>query len=314
MFRSPQAKHREDVVGAEGTFILGDWGTSALRLWLVDADGFVLDRLQTTDGAGTLQGDAAGAVFSRVTQPWRAKHSPRIAILCGMVGRRGGWVEAPYLTPDRWSELPQHVAHLRLPDMDVRVVPGLRTRAADDVMRGEETQILGLTRHQPDFDGAICLPGTHTKWCQLAGGQIASFRTEMTGELFALLSRSSVLRDAVGPGFDDAAFDIATAEALNDPRAMGRLFGIRADWLLRDTDPAAGLSRLSGLLIGAEVARAIPDINGQNVALIGTGELTDKYARVLRFAGYDVQIQSGEEMAIAGLTSIANQMFELTDG
>ena len=101
------------------------------------------------------------------------------------------------------------------------VLPGLSQARPADVMRGEETQIAGLLAADPGFDGVACLPGTHTKWARVSAGEVVSFRTCMTGELFALLSERSVLRHAVGgEGFEEAAFAEALSDAIARPEAL----------------------------------------------------------------------------------------------
>lgn len=294
--------------------ILGDWGTTNLRLWLVAADGTILDTVASKDGASVTAGAAAGDIFDKLTDHWRETNPPRRAILCGMVGRKGGWIEAPYLSTDNWGALSRNLVRAAHDDMDVFVVPGLRTVRSDDVMRGEETQILGLVSDTPDFTGTICMPGTHSKWCDLSDGQITGFRTELTGEMFALLSERSVLRDAIGAGHCEDAFDGGVQEGLNEPDAMQRLFSVRANWLLKNTPLDVGSSRLSGLLIGAEIARARRNRDLGTVAIIGSNSLGALYARALDQAGIVSNTLSGDRLVIHGLQRIAQDAREMING
>ncbi len=133
-----------------------------------------------------------------------------------------------------------------------------------DVMRGEETQVAGVLALHPGFDGVICHPGTHSKWVQVSAGEVVSFQTYMTGEIFALLSTQSVLRHSLAEGWDDAAFDAGVADALQSPEKFAaRLFSLRAEFLLHGLTPAKARARLSGLLIGIELAGAKPYWLGQ---------------------------------------------------
>ncbi|MGR3544068.1 MAG: 2-dehydro-3-deoxygalactonokinase, partial [Paracoccus sp. (in: a-proteobacteria)] len=172
-----------------------------------------------------------------------------------------------------------------------------------DVMRGEETQIAGLSLRDPDFDGAVCLPGTHTKWVTIAGGRVACFRSCMTGEIFDLLAHRSILRHMLGAGGDDmAAFDAACQAALTDPAAAyGALFGLRAGALLNDLAPATAASRLSGLLIGWELAATRDLWAGRTVALIGSRVLSPLYARALATRGIAATVHDAEYLTLAGL-------------
>ena len=171
------------------------------------------------------------------------------------------------------------------PRLDVTILPGLAQDKPADVMRGEETQIAGYLAGDPGFDGIICLPGTHTKWVHVSAGEVVSFRTFMTGELFALLSTASVLRHSVGEGWDDDAFAEAVNDAMGKPEAIAaRLFALRAETLLADLGEGTATARLSGLLIGAELAAARAYWLGQRIVLVGEGRQVSHYARALALA------------------------------
>lgn len=156
---------------------------------------------------------------------------------------------------------------------------------------------------QDGFDGIACLPGTHTKWAHLSAGEIVSFQTFMTGELFALLSRQSVLRHSVAAdGWDDVAFADAVDAAISRPQAIAaRLFGLRAEALLDGLDGASARARLSGLLIGIELAAAKPYWLGQQVAVIGAAASADASQTALTAQGVPVLRLDPTEMTLAGL-------------
>ena len=144
-------------------------------------------------------------------------------------------------------------------------------------MRGEETQIAGALRLMPGYDGVLCLPGTHSKWVHVSAGEVVSFQTFMTGEMFALLSEASVLRHGMQGGRlgRSGLSTRAVSDALSRPERLGaRLFSLRAEGLIAGLSPAAARSRLSGLLIGTELAAAKPYWLGQRVTLIGAEKLS----------------------------------------
>ena len=173
-------------------------------------------------------------------------------------------------------------------------------------MRGEETQIAGYLRSDPDFDGVICLPGTHSKWVHVSAGEIVSFRTFMTGELFDLLSRQSVLRHSVSQedGWHDAAFLSSVDDMMSNPqRLAARLFGLRAGALLEGTDPATVRARLSGLLLGMEIAGARDYWLGRYIMLIGAPTLTARYRTALQAQGAAVRETDGADIVLAGLSA-----------
>ncbi|MEM7317841.1 MAG: 2-dehydro-3-deoxygalactonokinase [Pseudomonadota bacterium] len=214
-------------------------------------------------------------------------------------------VEAPYQTvpANPMARRPVPVPGTN-PLLRVHVVPGLKQPKPAEVMRGEETQIAGFLSLNPRWDGVICLPGTHTKWAQISAGEVVSFRTAMTGEMFALLSEKSVLRHSVAEGWDDEAFHDAVDRAMSRPESlMTDLFGLRAQDLLHAQSSAVGRGRLSGLLIGAELAAVKPYWIGQQLAVIGASGLSGIYAKALDRQGVPVTIADGTKMTLAGLAA-----------
>lgn len=285
-------------------WIAVDWGTSHLRAWLMRRDGTVVQRRQSDAGMGTLERDGfEGALHALVGDAM-----PVPVLACGMVGSRQGWAEAPYLSvpcPPPGADLAVHV-----PGTDVRILPGVKQARPADVMRGEETQIAGYLARNPGFDGVICLPGTHTKWVHISAGEIVSFRTAMTGEMFALLSTQSVLRHSVGTGWDADSFATGVDTALSKPEALAAsLFSLRAEGLLDGLDPDAARARLSGLLIGAELASMRPYWLGQQVALIGAESLCRAYSDALGAQSVPCHMAGVEDMTLAGLSAAWKQIY-----
>jgi 2-dehydro-3-deoxygalactonokinase len=170
-------------------------------------------------------------------------------------------------------------------------------------MRGEETQIAGVLLQHPDFDGVICLPGTHTKWARIAAGTIVNFRTFMTGELFNLLSKSSVLRHSLDDASWDAGEFARSAQlAATEPQGFaGRLFAIRADTLVSGLTPATANARLSGTLIGAELAAARSYWLDHHVLIVGNGTQASLYHEGLRTLGKVSQTSDASSVTLAGL-------------
>lgn len=291
-------------------WIAVDWGTSNLRAWAVAADGSVLAEAGSDEGMGKLTREGFEPALLRLIGPWLGGAAPVIA--CGMVGSRQGWCEAPYRTVPCTPVDPAALveAPTRDPRLQVRIAPGLKQTAPADVMRGEETQIAGALRLKPGYDGVLCLPGTHSKWVHVSAGEVVSFQTFMTGEMFALLSEASVLRHGMhgAAGWDDAAFDLAVSDALARPeRIAARLFALRAEGLIAGLTPTAARARLSGLLIGTELAAAKPYWLGQRVTLIGAESLSAAYARALSALGVDAHRLSATDCTLAGLASLFPQ-------
>jgi 2-dehydro-3-deoxygalactonokinase len=292
-------------------WIAVDWGTSKLRAWAMDDAGGVLDRAASGAGMGGLARDAFEPALLALVGGWLGDRTTDL-IACGMVGARQGWVEAPYAPVPGPPLRPGGFARpeVRDPRLTVRVLPGLSQADPPDVMRGEETQIAGLLAREPGFDGVACLPGTHSKWAHVSAGEVVSFASFMTGELFHLLATASVLRHSVaGDGWSDADFVAAAEEAMARPeRLAGRLFGIRAAGLLDELAPERARARLSGLLIGAELAAAKPYWLGRDVVLIGVDALAVAYRAALAPLGVEARVLDATEMTLVGLTAAREEL------
>ncbi|WP_062014571.1 2-dehydro-3-deoxygalactonokinase [Aureimonas sp. AU4] len=277
---------------ASPAFALVDWGTTSFRAWAVDAAGQVLGERRAADGLV-----AAGPKgFGRVLEEHLAAlgvPAGTPALLCGMVGSRTGWVEASYLdAPVGLDDLAARATAIPHEPRPVFVLPGIaqRSDAEPDVMRGEETQLLGVVA-EGFRTGLVCMPGTHSKWVRLDEGTVEGFSTFMTGELFQMLRSNSILSQAVATeaaiSADDPAFASGVRHALDEPALLtSRLFQVRAGWLLHGAAPESGLARLSGALIGLEMAGALArhDAREAPVALLGSGPIVALYERALAVA------------------------------
>lgn len=281
-----------------------DWGTTRLRAWAFADNGEVIAEGSHDKGMGKLGREDFEPALLELIGPWLSPVGQTPVIACGMVGARQGWIEAAYAPVpcpppgiERATRAPVNDTRL-----DVLILPGLSQSGPADVMRGEETQIAGFLANRPDFEGTVCLPGSHAKWVHVAGQKIAKFTTVMTGEIFAALSQHTVLRHSMGDGHSEADFLKGVGEAMNSPETVaGRFFSLRAEGLLTGLEPVAAASRLSGLLIGLELSATRDYWTGHKVALVGAGALTDLYAAALKLNGTDAAIMSGDGMVRAGL-------------
>jgi 2-dehydro-3-deoxygalactonokinase len=296
-------------------WVAADWGTSQLRLWLMDANDGVIEERRAPCGMGGLAPSGFEPALVELLGDALPRSGTLTVICCGMAGSRQGWAEAPYVAVP--CHPPSARSAVRAPTKDprlaVHLLPGIRQDSPPDVMRGEETQIAGLLAAEPGFDGVACLPGTHTKWVHLSAGEVVSFRTFLTGELFALLRDRSVLRHSMaGDGWDEGAFDAAVTDALSRPASVAaELFGIRAAALLSGLSPAAAQARLSGLLIGIELAAARPYWLGQEVRLVGEAGIAGAYAAALAAQGVAARRVDADEMTRRGLTAAWHALGEM---
>ena len=292
---------------AEG-FIAADWGTTNRRAYLVSGDGRCVDEME--DGKGVLSVPSGG--FSDAVAEIRERLGDKPLLLAGMVGSNRGWVEAPYVScPAGIEEIANSLAW---PEERTAIVPGVSWRDGDDadVMRGEETQILGaLAAGLIPADALVCHPGTHNKWVRLEGGRITRFTTVMTGELFNLLKEHSILADQLlGKSEPDEAFERGVRKALSGAAITSELFTIRARFALGDPT-ADGSSYASGLLIGADIGAGLA-LAGDDAkpVLIGRPDLTRLYAAALGIAGREAVELDGEEAFLAGAKRIVRLIDE----
>jgi len=267
-----------------------DWGTSSFRAYRLARDGAILARIESSQGILEVPPGGFPKTLHAAIGPWLAAGEDRV-LLCGMVGSRQGWLEAPYLD---CPATPAGIAAATVPvafDHAVcRLVPGLRATDADgvpDVMRGEETKLVALLDTLGFASAAACLPGTHTKWARLAGGAVQGFSTQMTGEVRAMLLAHSILgRLAEGEVPDDAAFRRGLLRATQSGGLLHHLFGARALGLEGALAPTAVADYVSGVLIGHEVAAmgatgGARDGPEEPVHLVGAAALVRAYGLAL---------------------------------
>lgn len=292
------------------SWIAVDWGTSNLRAWGIGAEGAVVASASSDKGMGKLAPDQFPGALTEIVTELAPGAGALDVVVCGMAGARQGWMEAPYLdAPTDLAALGRGAVHPTVPGsgLHVSILPGVCQRgAAENVMRGEETQLLGLSTTISGYAGLVCMPGTHSKWARLVGTRIEGFSTAMTGEMFELLKTHSVLRHSLGGDLDgperEAGFDAGARAGLDHPEALlGQLFRVRASALLSGRSPGWCAGYLSGLLIGTEIAANRHQIGTDPVPLIGSSALCGLYARVLAMTGVTGRVVDSTEVVLAGL-------------
>ena len=303
---------------SEAAYVAVDWGTSSFRLWLVDRDANVLGERRSHEGMMA----AAKPGFATVLQ----SHLGAVGaadglpiIVCGMAGARQGWVEAGYVdTPAQLSSILMHAVPVPGQDRDIRILPGVAHRdpKAPDVMRGEETQLLGALGVDAVGDAIVCMPGTHSKWVRASGATIERFATFMTGELFGAVSRETILSHAVA-GADDAedidAFRSAVMAAFEAPAfAANLLFQVRSGQLLYGGKPSAAREKISGTLIGLELAAGLAgDVPKAGITLVASGRLEMLYRLAFDRVSVPVRSIGAEDAVLRGLSMAAQSIWSV---
>ncbi|MBK5378585.1 2-dehydro-3-deoxygalactonokinase [Pseudomonas sp. TH43] len=310
-----------------------DWGTTSLRAYKLAAGGVVLEQRALSFGIMQLPKtpriingrectDGFELAFDDACGDWLDAQPDLPVIACGMVGSAQGWREAAY------CETPANVANLgnslqtviSLRGTQVHIVPGVIQRSRlPNVMRGEETQVLGVLQNLPVEAGSdllIGLPGSHSKWVEVVDGCITHFDTFMTGEVFAVLSEHSILgrTQQQGTAFDGQAFDRGAQIALSADGELGvlsTLFSARTLGLTGELSPTAQADYLSGLMIGHELAalatvqrRRRHNPNLPSIILIGNAQLCARYSRALDACGF-ANVTLAEQATERGLWQLA---------
>jgi len=336
--------HRIVNTNGPGFGITLDWGTTNLRAFLLDAHGAVLAKREKPWGILCLPARVEEGGFDQALEgiagDWMAAHPESVLIASGMVGSAQGWQEAPYVRcPAGAADLALRMTRIATASgRDLMIVPGIlfdQHDALPDVIRGEETQVIGAlqsTRLRADGDGGgevddVCfvLPGTHSKWILVKDSRIVQFATYMTGELFANLKQHSILGRlmtppveaavAVDPEAPESVAAAAYLQALALARASGpgdlmrHLFTVRSMNLAGRLPVEALSDYLSGLLIGHELASATAWLAREaaghpKIVLIGEPSLLSRYEAALAYFG--LHASSLQNTAAAGMHHLLN--------
>ena len=295
------------------TALIGiDWGTTRLRGFRIGGEGALLERRESALGISQIREGAFDQALCALIADWQPKRGSTPILMCGMIGSRQGWKEAPY------AHCPAGAAEIAAGMIEVRwgrgrrawIAPGLTCRDATgvpDVMRGEEVQILGtLDRLAPTGTTWICLPGTHSKWAKVEGGRIVEFATYMTGEVFAVMKAHSILgRMMAEAAVDLEAFDAGVRRAREPGGLLHHLFGVRTRGLFGDLTDDRSAAYLSGLMIGHEIA-SVPWLAG-SVHILGAEQLGTLYVVALRCFGIEAS-RLDADAAVGGLYRLARTL------
>jgi len=286
-----------------------DWGTTRARAFLISETGEVLQRRVADQGIQSVPAGGYPAAFEALAGDFRRAAPDAPILLAGMVGSRNGWIEAAYVAcPASPEEIAAAAIRVELDkNTTATILPGLSwDDGAFDVMRGEETLIVGLGL----TDGIACLPGTHSKWAEIKGGRITRFASFMTGEVYGLLRENSILsRLAEAPSGTDAAEGAVRGRAASS-RAGGLLnsiFAARTEVLGGRMPGGAVGPYLSALLVAQEIAGAQALFgHGAEIHLVADGALGESYGGELEAAGLKVQRITPEAAFLAGVRRLSS--------
>ena len=305
--------------------VLIDWGTSSLRAVTVGKNDKIKARFSCDAGITNVPGRNFAKQLAQTLDKLGVTDKATPILMSGMIGSSIGWYEVPYLTGKQGIEaFAGHLHNLAYDGLDICIVPGIAAPSMGlphyvDVMRGEETQFFGSlmlspeTKHDNNKSSLLCIPGTHAKWIAEAHGVIENFATFMTGEIFSLLSRHSVITDVLGPGGDAIHGTEAFLEGLemaSDPLGpLHQAFLLRAGAVTGSLAPEHNRERLSGICIGAELAAMRPyiDDSGLPVKLIASSVMKHAYESAFTHFSIPYLSLDAEATTIAGQLAIHRQ-------
>lgn len=307
----------------EPAFIAIDWGASQLKAFLCQPGAVLPQVLASASGPGVAaaRGQFRQTLLTAVGD-WLRQDPTLQVYMAGHITSSLGWYQTRYLpTPCLPQALLPALVQGQCPDMALWLSTGLRCalpEGGDDVMRGEEVQLLGLLQLAPELQSGrrlVCLPGTHTKWVWLEDGQIRHFRTSMTGELYALLTQHSVLLQQAenAEEFCNDSFirGCQQMQGTAGQHWLHQLFTVRTGQLFSGLNPAQASAYLSGLLVGADVCGwrlnepcASADCD---VVLAGNPQLNFCYREALQLAGFRVQTFDITDATLAGFGWLARE-------
>jgi 2-dehydro-3-deoxygalactonokinase len=301
-----------------------DWGSTRFRGWLLDSTGIEIDSIDEEFGILNIDDSQYINVFDQLLGSWIKEHGSIPVIASGMIGSRQGWMEVPYLDcPTGTEQLARNLTYLTINSkiisnpLSMAIVPGIQIfeNGIPDVMRGEETQVAGLvwSKHKV---GLCILPGTHSKWVFINKGMIENFTTFMTGEIFALMAKHSIINRLMdGKSFNRDDFIIGCKQSLNSSYGfLKETFSARTMGLFEKVKPKGIHSYLSGIIIGNEIKDGIniyyKNLRNKEETIILNGEksLCNLYKIAFEIAGVKVKLEK-YNLATKGLFQIAQTAF-----
>ena len=291
-------------------WIAVDWGTSSFRAYLIK-ENVVSDTIETNDGMKFVKDNNFENTFINLIEKWLIKDQKIDVLASGMLGARQGWIEAPYeKAPCKLNNI-SYISPILFDDrISLKIFSGISQNDPPDVMRGEETQIAGFLTNNNYFEGSICLPGTHSKWIKINKNSLEKFRTFMTGELFEIISKNSVLSHSmISDNLDKAEILNSANKIMNKPELFANaLFQLRADDLINSKGAIVYRSRLSGYLLAMELIGSLEFWKNNDIVLIGNVDLIELYEYVLTKKVSSIQKFNSEDMVLKGLQHFKDKL------
>ena len=280
-----------------------DWGTSNFRAYLMDNNN-VIDQVSTQEGMKFIDQNEFEKILIKNIDAWNNKFDIKVIIASGMVGAKQGWIEVPYINSPCDIRNVNFKTFKILDDANIHILSGVSQFNPSDVMRGEETQIAGFLLNNVDFNGSICLPGTHSKWVNMNSYNIQEFTTFLTGELYEIVKKYSILNHSLNTTeLDDEIVKSSAKLIIENPSFISnKLFEIRADNLLKNSNQTSNNSKLVGYLLGIELCGSRTYWEDKDLVIIGSSNLNKYYELILNGRSNSIRLFNSSDMALNGLS------------
>ena len=270
----------------------------------------VIDQVSTQEGMKFIDQNEFEKILIKNIDAWNNKFDIKVIIASGMVGAKQGWIEVPYINSPCDIRNVNFKTFKILDDANIHILSGVSQFNPSDVMRGEETQIAGFLLNNVDFNGSICLPGTHSKWVNMNSYNIQEFTTFLTGELYEIVKKYSILNHSLNTTeLDDEIVKSSAKLIIENPSFISnKLFEIRADNLLKNSNQTSNNSKLVGYLLGIELSGSRTYWEDKDLIIIGSSNLNKYYELILNGRSNSIRLFNSSDMALNGLSFYKNSL------
>lgn len=289
----------------QADWLVIDWGTTNFRAFALDKSGNILDRIEKPVGLLQVKNKQFADTLENILKGWINHYESVPVYMAGMVGSAQGWVHVPYEeTPASLTGIAKSSTRFKLPwGAIATIIPGVSSHSESgeyDVMRGEEVQLLGLMSMLCEKQATVVLPGTHSKHVTISNQAIESFNTYMTGELFSLLSKYSIIGMGLPNQTESLNSFIKGVSGNKNAQLANRIFSARTHRLFKNIKETEVLDYLSGILIGNE----IQNIHSPKVYIVGSQLISNRYQTACQSLNIECELIDGDTAFLAGMKKV----------
>ena len=284
-----------------------DWGTTNFRAWFIKNDK-VLKEINRPHGIKNIPNKNFEDILNKNIKIPKKNNRKIKIISCGMIGSKQGWLDTGYEKNLNLTKNNLVKVKTKNKNIDFYIVKGLSQKQPYDVIRGEETQVLGYLESDKKFSGFICLPGTHSKWIKITKGKLINFKTYMTGELFEIISRNSILKHSIND--KKINLKIFKNSVLLSQKKYFNLFEYLFEFRSRSLLTKKKYypkSELLAYLIGNEIKSNINNLRNFKVIIIGSDYNSKIYSKAMQILKIDNKIINSKNITINGLRILFNK-------